>query len=150
MTSTHPRDLSKSDAGIDTLPPMSASKVKTSEIKGLALDWAVAKANKVFAPEGFYAGFRAIDGKLHLISDSRDVFNDPYCPSTNWSQGGPIIEREKIDLIYSYGDEWGAYGNEPYIDERVTASGPTPLIAAMRCFVASKLGDVVDVPEELV
>lgn len=27
--------------------------------------------------------------------------------------------------------------------------GPTPLIAAMRCFVASKLGDEVEVPDEL-
>jgi len=27
--------------------------------------------------------------------------------------------------------------------------GPTPLIAAMRCFVASKLGEEVDVPQEL-
>lgn len=27
--------------------------------------------------------------------------------------------------------------------------GPTPLIAAMRCYVASKLGDEVEVPEEL-
>ncbi len=27
--------------------------------------------------------------------------------------------------------------------------GPTPLIAAMRCYVASKLGDEVDIPEEL-
>jgi hypothetical protein len=27
--------------------------------------------------------------------------------------------------------------------------GPTPLIAAMRCYVASRLGDEVDVPEEL-
>jgi hypothetical protein len=27
--------------------------------------------------------------------------------------------------------------------------GDTPLIAAMRCFVASKLGDEVDVPEKL-
>ena len=27
--------------------------------------------------------------------------------------------------------------------------GPTPLIAAMRCYVASKLGDEVEVPVEL-
>lgn len=30
------------------------------------------------------------------------------------------------------------------------AEGPTPLIAAMRCYVASKLGDEVDIPEELI
>ena len=27
--------------------------------------------------------------------------------------------------------------------------GPTPLIAAMRCYVSGKLGDEVDIPEEL-
>lgn len=27
--------------------------------------------------------------------------------------------------------------------------GPTPLIAAMRCYVASKLGDNVEIPEKL-
>jgi hypothetical protein len=28
--------------------------------------------------------------------------------------------------------------------------GHTPLIAAMRCYVASKLGEEIDVPEELI
>jgi len=67
----------------------------------------------------------------------------PY--STDWSQGGPIIEREKIATDYDH-DVWNAakYGLSWYV------GGPTPLIAAMRCYVASKLGDEVDVPEELV
>ena len=37
-----------------------------------------------------------------------------------------------------------------YDVQEIKYSGPTPLIAAMRCYVASKLGDEVDVPEELV
>ena len=67
-----------------------------------------------------------------------------YTPSTNWAQGGPIIEREGIATL-PCPRGWAArvgFGGE-YIE------GPTPLIAAMRCFVASKLGDEVDVPEEL-
>jgi len=28
-------------------------------------------------------------------------------------------------------------------------TGPTPLIAATRCYVASKLGDDIEIPEEL-
>ncbi|UUZ75415.1 DUF2591 domain-containing protein [Polaromonas sp. P1(28)-13] len=75
--------------------------------------------------------------------------NGTYNPSEYWSQGGPIIEREKLDVLY-IGDgvqqhEWRAeaVGGYSY------AEGPTPLIAAMRCFVAGKLGDEVDVPEEL-
>jgi len=64
-------------------------------------------------------------------------------PSTDWSQGGPIIEREKMTLEWT-GENWMAYIRHD--DEYF---GPTPLIAAMRCYVASKLGDEVEIPEEL-
>jgi hypothetical protein len=71
-----------------------------------------------------------------------------YGPSEIWSQGGPIIERERIGVWSSeavdHAGEWCAR----MIDTYITYS-PTPLIAAMRCYVASKLGDGVDVPEEL-
>ena len=63
--------------------------------------------------------------------------------STDWAQGGPIIERERIELEHD-GHAWWA---RIKADEDYT--GPTPLIAAMRCYVASKLGDEVDVPEGL-
>ena len=73
--------------------------------------------------------------------DRRDAYN--Y--STDWAQGGPIIERQEIELIPK-GMHWDAYADE---DFHVPYSGPTPLIAAMRCYVASKLGDEVEIPEEL-
>lgn len=106
-------------------------KLKTSELTGAALDWAVAKAN---------------DDKLEfgLTDDER------Y--STDWAQGGPIIEREKIDLKHLPYDRppyWGALKSNTAAYARSGQIGPTALIAAMRCFVASKLGDKVDVPEEL-
>jgi hypothetical protein len=66
-------------------------------------------------------------------------------PSTDWSQGGPIIEREGVSLEYSAQPEkWCAC---IMADQEVY--GPTALIAAMRCYVASKLGDEVEVPDEL-
>jgi hypothetical protein len=82
--------------------------------------------------------------------------------STDWAQGGPIIEREKIGVWWAthYVDEDGVeYGNHWYAEVGCTdenadsrycgvADGPTPLIAAMRCYVASKLGDEVEVPDE--
>lgn len=71
--------------------------------------------------------------------------------STDWAQGGPIIEREGISTV-SQGDghEWIASLWDYKIEDwHLHTTGPTPLIAAMRCFVASKLGDEVDVPEEL-
>ena len=65
----------------------------------------------------------------------------------DWSQGGPIIEREKICASCpSTGDFWDARLHK--FPPEYTR-GPTPLIAAMRCYVASKLGDEVEIPEEL-
>ena len=100
--------------------------MKTSELTGAALDWAVGTAMKL--PPPYWA-----DGKCANFS-------------TDWAQGGPIIERENMDLIRLADDRgWRARN----YDQTVKAHGPTPLIAAMRCFVESKLGEEIDVPEEL-
>lgn len=96
---------------------------KTSELTGAALDWAVAKC------EGLKLG------------------GLPYNPSSNWKYGGPVIEREKIELRND--DATGEIWAQPWDQDEYQQSGPTPLIAAMRCYVASKLGDEVDVPDEL-
>ena len=66
--------------------------------------------------------------------------------ATQWRDGGPIIEREGIRLHRSATGAWWA---GPEADPFRPVSGPTPLIAAMRCFVASKLGEIVEVPREL-
>jgi hypothetical protein len=106
--------------------------MKTSKLTGAALDWAVARC------EGFSV---------------RNGFDD-NCPeySTDWSQGGPIIERENIEISVDrmgcplwtadITDSLGVYIEHTY-------SGTTPLIAAMRCYVASNLGDDVEIPKEL-
>ena len=112
-------------------------KIKTSELTGAALDWAVAKCEGHKVNVGFRNLTYTPKGKRTLYA---------YTPSTNWTQGGPIIEREKIASNYSAKrDCWFA---ESY-DEKHVEAGPTPLIAAMRCYVASKLGDEVEVPDEL-
>jgi hypothetical protein len=137
-------------------------KIKTSELTGAALDWAVAKCED---KGHLFAGHEV--GRLHYTS--------------NWAEGGPIIERLGISVIQleresipdaegfwqgEYRDQWGAvigdrhspeeqhgpqgdyWGRSYHVDENAV-SGPTPLIAAMRCYVASKLGDEVDVPDGL-
>lgn len=71
----------------------------------------------------------------------------PPAYSTDWAQGGPIIERWVSDL--SQRGEWYAQIQINDVPEYAKASGPTPLIAAMRCYVASKLGDEVEIPDEL-
>jgi hypothetical protein len=103
-------------------------KIKTSELKGAALDWAVAKC------EGLKLG------------------GLPYNPSSNWKYGGPIIEREQIFVkpTAKLAKGWRTYQRDPAGNGICNSQyGPTPLIAAMRCYVASKLGDEVDVPDEL-
>lgn len=127
-------------------------KIKTSELSGAALDWAVAKCSglevKRFADRLYYV--KGPDGVC------RDAVGGSYSPSTDWSQGGPIIERAEIELLKWGIDGWEAkdtnyqFLNTP--QERPEFSegcGSTPLIAAMRCYVASKLGDEVEVPDEL-
>ena len=106
-------------------------RVKTAGLIGPALDWAVAKCL-----QPGYEEWRLIRW-----------IEQEFAPTANWSQGGPIIERENIDLISPTPSDplWQA------MQWRFAhgAKGPTPLIAAMRCFVASRLGDEVNVPEEL-
>ncbi len=126
-------------------------KVKTAKLTGAALDWAVAKA----------------------IGEYKPVPVPDY--STNWIHGGPIIEKERITVVcaegnYSsklrgyetywvaesghqcasavYGSQGDNWGTSFQIDED-QISGPTPLIAAMRCYVEKALGKEVEIPEEL-
>ena len=107
--------------------------METNELTGAALDWAVAKCEgkdndcEIHAGNVLYG--RVTSGFIQ------------YSPSTNWAQGGPIIEREGI--------EFRASGTQASIVGGRTYYGPTHLIAAMRCYVASKLGDDVEVPVEL-
>jgi hypothetical protein len=111
--------------------------MKTSELTGAALDWAVAKC------EGIGIGPR---GSVVYYHEGEPAM---WQPSTDPSQAYPIIFREKIAVVYRAGEYWLAYTHENYQGRQAEAYGPTPLIAAMRCYVASKLGDDVDVPEEL-
>lgn len=115
------------------------TKIKTSELTGSALDWAVAKC------ENFKCKVE-IEGIVWLV-DSRGDISRNFNPSSNWSWGGPIIERECICICPGGGksSHWEASieGEPPY------SEGVTPLIAAMRCFVASRLGDKIEIPEEL-
>lgn len=71
-----------------------------------------------------------------------------YSPSTSWAQGGPIIEREHITVEwrpnYGRGLPWVAH-----IPHNNFSSGATPLEAAMRCYVSSKLGYGAIVPTSL-
>ena len=107
-------------------------KTKTQELTGAALDWAVAKC------EGIAVEY-IDDGITQCLLQTQ---GGRYAPSTNWSQGGPIIEREGMSLYLNNARRWIA-------TSLTTEIGPTPLIAAMRCYVASEMGDEIELPEEL-
>lgn len=121
-------------------------KVKTSELQGAALDGAVAKCEGKDGDCEIHAGNiwygRVTSGFTR------------YHPSTNRDQGHEILEREGIsvakvgrsldDAMAPHPDCWCAH-----IDGVFAVYGPTPLVAGMRCYVASKLGNEVDVPDEL-
>ena len=118
-------------------------KIKTSEATELQLNWLVAKC------EGFIKVSMWSDHigvcKKHSFEDERR-----WAPSTNWAQGGPIIEREGICHASIRQGRRIVGWRAAYIHDGVFGfDSPTPLIAAMRCYVASKLGEEVEVPDEL-
>lgn len=110
-------------------------RVKSAALTGKALDWAVDKAHGRYClyPHAAY--------------------------STDQAQGGPIIDQKKIATwFHSEYKCWCAASIEwmdadvdsaEFLDAPEPFRGPTRLIAAMRCHVASELGDEVDVPDEL-
>lgn len=144
-------------------------KMKTSELTGVALDWAVAKCEE-------YSGQVYVkDGKLY-----EPLYEEFLCFSTDWAQGGPIIEWENISIIRcddnyetdkevyttlpvriavwgavhkdrhglseSYGSQGDHCGKSYNVYPDVMVYGPTPLVAAMRCYVTSKFGDEIKIP----
>ena len=117
---------------------MAMKQINVAEATCPALDWAVATCE----------GYTEYDPETDKLLPPRkeygwvSLFDLNY--STDWAQGGPIIEREGIDLDY-----WPDGGYWQATSDTYDSFGPTPLIAAMRCFVASKLGETAEVPEEL-
>lgn len=127
-------------------------KICANELNGVALDWAVAMSQGLTDKTlkiGYMTALEVIIDEYGELYDMR--YGRQYSPSTNWSQGGPIIEREEIAT-----HRWECEEHRnPEIRWRaelprkgIFAKGPTPLVAAMRCYVASKLGEDIEVPYE--
>ena len=111
-------------------------EVKTIDLTGAALDWAVAHCEGVVNGDALDTGF---------------ILEGGYTPSTDWTQGGPIIEREWLDVTPwpNESDEDIRWQCNQHDVTDCCSYGPTPLIAAMRCYVVAKWNDVVTVPEVL-
>ena len=149
-------------------------KVKVSELKDDALDWAVAKcAGRTLrymplGPQGGHGwwiweetpsgkGGILIDKSIYMPVGPRRVpktqlSRDRWSPSTDWAQGGPILESASITIIRAdeRAPQWFAKSGPTFmVDGDGGKYGQTPLVAAMRCFVASKLGNEIEIPEAL-
>lgn len=114
-------------------------EINTSELEGTALDYAVGVCDNV--------------NMLNVYGEPVRCFIPHY--SESWLEAGLIIERE-INNLFKHNlpglkPVWCAVINVPgeYGTMLLQKDGPTPLIAAMRCYVASKLGDVVKIPQDL-
>lgn len=141
--------------------------MKVSELTGALLDYWVAKAEGwdffwskhnhwvVTRLDGNqyrscqeWQPFNSYSGKKNEIPHPSEALEDFY-PSSDWSLAGPIIEREKITVVPgAFGVPWTAcedWSRDPECNKWI--DGETYLIAAMRCFVASKFGD--EVPDEV-
>ncbi|MBL7231423.1 MAG: DUF2591 domain-containing protein [Pseudomonas sp.] len=117
-------------------------EVKTSELTGAALDWAVAKA------EGMPALIYPTDPHYVYI-DMPGRGCGPYMPSHAWFEGGPLIEKYKLDIGAPMENQNGPWNAATEWAHPLGYKGDTPLIAACRAIVASVLGDTVSVPKEL-
>lgn len=103
-------------------------KIKVSAATTLQLDWLVSKC------EGLAVGERATKWRGE---------NCPHLYSTDWSKGGPLVQRHISELSEDPENGWTACCNGTW------AAGYTALEAICRAYVASKLGEEVEVPEEL-
>ena len=138
------------------MPKGSPMKIKTSELSGVALDWAVSQVDEVKTimlapkndePKKPFALFGSL--AIPVGGDSENS----YSPSTCWHCGGPLIERFHIDFTFErVGVVWAELCGDDgsYCSPFAGVYGSTHLIAACRAIVLANLGDEVDVPEGLV
>lgn len=154
-------------------------KAVTSGLEGAALDWAVAMATEAWKwahslhptmtldpsfegvcvrpyPRGEFGS--SLDTCILLPRNPMRQDPSPFCPSSEWSHGGPMLdahckgfglvldERAKTWRAFGYGDP---AGDGIHRFQRI-AAGQTILIAACRAIVAAKLGDEIDIPEGII
>ncbi|MGF6603991.1 hypothetical protein P3T23_008746 [Paraburkholderia sp. GAS448] len=137
--------------------------IKVQDLSGSALDWIVAKCEE--SHDRKLTVIRREDQVGWPIEREVEIDSAPkferYSPSRLWVQGGPIIERELLMIepwFLAAGIEhpagkwvWKAFVLGPgNYDGSFEQMGDTPLIAAMRCYVASKHGDEVELPDLLI
>ncbi len=134
--------------------------MKTSELSGMALCYAVCMIEMPHLVWGTTIGKHHASDQIVVPELPEDTC---YSPFTSWQMFGPIIEREITKVFRNVGGTWSAMilkdvpippedrGTSLALTRRAqwNGAGPTPLIAAMRCYVSAKIGDEVEIPNEL-
>jgi hypothetical protein len=135
-------------------------KHKVAGLEGAMLDVAALMAEDApgkwseYGTPDAWIGVYMRDGKV--AKDWAGAECVRWTPSTNWAQGGPILEREDIALV-PLGLQWGAMlrGNAArgarYIAacaDEFDATGPTMLVAGLRAYVIGRLGPEVELPDQ--
>lgn len=115
--------------------------MKVSELKDKQLDYWVAKA------EG-HQPCEEWDQDEYILVSCGDGEMREYSPSTDWEDGGPIIEREGIELWPDNAtDEKDPVPGVWFASLRgIKAQGARPLVAAVRAYITSIFGE--EVPDE--
>lgn len=127
-------------------------KIKVSAATALQLDWMVAKCKggTDFASDGIVMGFK-LNGKQRVLAKGWGGMS--FLPSTDWAQGGPILTDARISRTIDHSGLWVAYWTDGYTDGDEgmlhMQCDRSELVAGLRCYVISKLGEEVEVPEEL-
>lgn len=134
--------------------------IKTCKLNGTELNWAVARAiGCEFKTNSIGATVAYLEGKLlgGFVTRTEGGVAWPssmYSPSTNWLQGGPLLDQERIATSpgrsFQEGEAQSGWTARNILSEDDESEGATMLTAGMRCLVRSKLGPEVDVPDEFV
>lgn len=123
-------------------------EVKTAELNGAALDWAVAQVER-----------EAVDiMPCTILRNTPRLFVETtagaqeFTPSANWSQAGPLMEKycKGFGMLQDGTDSrWRAFAYNPDSGMQRMVGGESILVAFCRALVALKSGETVSVPAEL-
>lgn len=137
--------------------------VNTSELIDKSLDWVIAKLLNLpicrdpmgfaaDAPGSLEAGWWIWETPSGSKPSRFQRIGVDFSPRTNWQQAGEVFMLEDIgflliDGVWHAGIGWEFFQSEAFAHHRQT--GPTQLVAALRCFISKRIGEQVEVPDDL-
>lgn len=120
--------------------------LKTSELTGAQLDYYVARAEGIPAEQLAIRRVPRTDW-VHVVLEERDKIGATTGArvlnySTDWAQGGPLIQKHSLDLINAFDGSWFVTSLRHKVED--AQHGDTPLQAICRAVVRAAFGDDVE------